>query len=59
MERHGFSVANMNYRLDDGGHVFEYRMTLKTFDKKNLEELARDLRATAGVLEFRLSPSAD
>ena len=59
MERHGFSVANMNYRLDDGGHVFVYRMTLKTFDKKNLEELARDLRATAGVLEFRLSPSAD
>ncbi len=59
MERHGFSVANMNYRLDDGGNVFEYRMTLRTFDKKNLEELASDLRSTEGVLEFRLSPSAD
>jgi putative Mg2+ transporter-C (MgtC) family protein len=59
MERHGFSVANMNYRLEEGGHVFEYRMTLKTFDKRNLEQLASDLRTTAGVLEFRLSPSAD
>ncbi|MCW5696539.1 MAG: MgtC/SapB family protein [Bauldia sp.] len=56
---HGFSVANLNYRLADEGHVFEYRMTLRTGDRTNLGALARRMATLEDVLEFRLSPNGD
>jgi putative Mg2+ transporter-C (MgtC) family protein len=52
----GFSVANMSYRLEEGGGVFEYRMMLRTLDKTRLQGLAVDLRTVEGVLEFRIAP---
>jgi putative Mg2+ transporter-C (MgtC) family protein len=55
----GFSVANMSYRLEEGGGVFEYRMVLRTLEKKNIEQLAVDLRRVEGVLEFRIAPNGD
>ena len=55
----GFSVANMSYRLEEGGGVFEYRMVLRTLDKANIEQLAVDLRTVDGVLEFRIAPNGD
>jgi putative Mg2+ transporter-C (MgtC) family protein len=55
----GFSVANMSYRLEEGGGVFEYRMVLRTLEQKNIEQLAVDLRAVEGVLEFRIAPNGD
>jgi hypothetical protein len=30
-----FAVANMNYRLDDNGRVFEYHMTIASHDPAN------------------------
>jgi len=57
LEQRGFSLANMSYRLEEGGKIFEYRMTLRTFDRKNLERLAIDLRTLPNVLDFRISPS--
>jgi putative Mg2+ transporter-C (MgtC) family protein len=57
LEGHGFSIANMSYRLEEGGKIFEYRMMLRTLDKRNLEQLAIDLRALPGVMDFRISPS--
>jgi putative Mg2+ transporter-C (MgtC) family protein len=57
LEGHGFSVANMSYRLEEGGKIFEYRMTLRTLDKHNLERLAVALRSLEGVLDFRIAPS--
>lgn len=55
----GFSVANMSYRLEEGGGVFEYRMMLRTLDKRDLQRLAIDLREVEGVLEFRIAPNGD
>ena len=56
---HGFSIANMSYRLIDDGAAFEYRMTIRTIDKSNAERLAANLRARPGLLEFRISPAGD
>jgi putative Mg2+ transporter-C (MgtC) family protein len=56
---HGFSVANMAYRLDEGGKVFEYRMSIRTIDKDNIGRLVEDYRKRDDVLEFRISPTGD
>jgi putative Mg2+ transporter-C (MgtC) family protein len=59
MSDHGFSVANINYRMEDGGKTFEYRMTIQTIEKDALERLAVTLREKKDVLEFRISPAGD
>ena len=59
MHEHGFSVANINYRMEDGGKAFEYRMTIQTIEKNALERLAVTLREKKDVLEFRISPAGD
>jgi putative Mg2+ transporter-C (MgtC) family protein len=59
MKDHGFSVANINYRMEDGGKTFEYRMTIQTTQKNALERLAVALREKDDVLEFRISPAGD
>jgi putative Mg2+ transporter-C (MgtC) family protein len=59
MEQHRFSVANMSYRMEDGGKTFEYRMTIQTTEKNALERLAAALREKKDVLEFRISPAGD
>ena len=59
MKDHGFSVANINYRMEDGGKAFEYRMTIQTIEKDALERLAVTLRGRKEVLEFRISPAGD
>lgn len=57
--QYGFSIANMSYRLTDAGATFEYRMTIRTVDKRNIERFAADLRARPDLLEFRISPTGD
>jgi putative Mg2+ transporter-C (MgtC) family protein len=59
ISEHGFSVANMSYRLDDGGKVFEYRMSIRTIDQRNITRLVEDYRKREDVLEFRVSPTGD
>jgi putative Mg2+ transporter-C (MgtC) family protein len=59
MKDHSFSVANINYRMEDGGKTFEYRMTIQTTQKNALERLAVALREKEEVLEFRISPAGD
>jgi putative Mg2+ transporter-C (MgtC) family protein len=56
---HGFSVANMSYRLDDGGKTFEYRMSIRTVDQANIRRLVEDYRKREDILEFRISPTGD
>jgi putative Mg2+ transporter-C (MgtC) family protein len=55
----GFSVANLNYRLIDGGVRFEYRMTLRTRDPRNAGALSEELKQIDSVSEFRISPAGD
>ena len=59
MAEHGFSIASMSYRLNAGGTLFEYRMTMSTLDKTSVERLAARLQTMGNVTEFRLSPSSD
>jgi putative Mg2+ transporter-C (MgtC) family protein len=59
LSQHGFSIANMAYRIVEGGQFFEYRMVLRTTDPTSTARLADTLRALDLVREFRLSPTGD
>jgi putative Mg2+ transporter-C (MgtC) family protein len=55
----GFSVSNLNYRLDRTSDFFEYRMIIRTIDVKNWRILTERLAQYENVREFRLSPTGD
>ena len=59
LAKHGFSIANMAYRVNDGGQFFEYRMILRTIDPANTSRLADALRKLDVVREFRISPTGE
>lgn len=59
MGSHGFTIANLSYRLTESGKVFEYKMTIRTRDRKAAEALSRHLRDIPEVVEFRISPTGD
>jgi putative Mg2+ transporter-C (MgtC) family protein len=56
---HGFSIANITYRLREDGDQFEYRMVLRTLDTRNLRELSTELNALAAVKAFQITPTGD
>ena len=57
--RHGFSVANLNYRLIGEGGQFEYRMVMRTLKSDNVRTLSEALNADRAVVEYRISPASD
>jgi putative Mg2+ transporter-C (MgtC) family protein len=57
--KHGFSIANLSSRLSEGGKQFEYRMVIRSQDRKNAEALSAHLRGLPEVIEFRISPTGD
>jgi putative Mg2+ transporter-C (MgtC) family protein len=59
IEQQGFSIANMSYRLVREAGFFEYRMMIRTGDKRAIEQLAGELRSRDDLIEFRISPSGD
>ena len=59
MGEHGFTVANLSYRLSGDARFFEYGMVLKTRDRRNAEALAQHLCRLPEVLEFRIAPTGD
>jgi putative Mg2+ transporter-C (MgtC) family protein len=56
---HGFSIANLSYRLSGDGRLFEYGMVIKTRDRRNAEALSEHLCRLPEVLEFRIAPTGD
>lgn len=56
---HGFTIANLSSRLTEGGEHFEYRMIIKSRDRRNAERLSQHLRSLAEVIEFRIAPTGD
>lgn len=56
---HGFSIANLSYRLADDGKIFEYRMVIRSRDRRNAERLSQHLRNLPEVKEFRIAPIGD
>jgi putative Mg2+ transporter-C (MgtC) family protein len=59
LKEHRFSVANFNYRLDRADGFFEYRMVIRTLDKRGTEHLAQTLASRSDLVEFRISPTGD
>jgi len=56
---HGFTVANLSSRLSENGQQFEYRMTIKSRDRRNADALSLYLRGRPEVVEFRITPTGD
>jgi putative Mg2+ transporter-C (MgtC) family protein len=56
---HGFSIANLNYRLSGEGTHLEYRMVIRTLDQKNVSTLSEALNRNPTVVDYRISPTGD
>jgi putative Mg2+ transporter-C (MgtC) family protein len=59
LAQHGFTVANMSYRITRDGPCFEYRMVIRTTNPHNTAHLAAALRKLELVREFRISLMGD
>jgi putative Mg2+ transporter-C (MgtC) family protein len=59
LQQHGFTVANMSYRLSDDDAAFEYRMVIRTVHRDRLARLADSLRRMKAVRGFKISPTGD
>jgi putative Mg2+ transporter-C (MgtC) family protein len=57
--RYGFTIANLSHRLGDEGKFFEYRMVIRSRDRRNAEKLSQHLRSLPQVIEFRIAPMGD
>jgi putative Mg2+ transporter-C (MgtC) family protein len=57
--QHGFTIANLSYRLDRVDDFFEYRMVICTDRKDNARRLSETLSGLHDVKEFRLSSQVD
>lgn len=57
--RHGFTIANLNYRLDVQDDFFEYRMVIRSHNANSAQELIETLKQVPTIREFRLSPTGD
>ena len=55
----GFSVANISYRLLEKGEQLEYRMTVRTMDRGNIEKLSKTLLGSTSIVEFNISMAGD
>jgi putative Mg2+ transporter-C (MgtC) family protein len=56
--RHGFSIANLSHHMASDG-AFEYRMVIRSRDRRNASELSQHLRGRLDVKEFRIAPTGD
>ncbi|MCL2790616.1 MAG: MgtC/SapB family protein [Desulfobulbus sp.] len=56
LTEHGFTVANMSYRISDDGRLFEYIMTIGTIDHDKIASLAETLRCRDNVQTFQIAP---
>jgi putative Mg2+ transporter-C (MgtC) family protein len=59
VQAHGFSLANLSYRLHGDAGQLEYRMVLRTMDAGNARSLADKLKVDPAVLDFRIAPTSD
>jgi putative Mg2+ transporter-C (MgtC) family protein len=59
LKRYGFTIANLNYRLDSDAGFFEYRLVVRTGSAANASALADMLDTLEIVKEFRVSPLGD
>ena len=55
LTNYGFALEGVSYRISDLGNLFEYRMTIRTSDPKNLTRLAEYLSKDTAVKYFEVS----
>lgn len=56
---HGFSIANLNFRLSAEEGFFEYRMVIRSTNAAAAGRLSAALAGLDNVREFRVSPMGD
>ena len=56
VEQHGFSLANLSYRLEAEGRVRRNTMVLRSLHRSRASELAQTLDQNEAVLEYRIAP---
>jgi hypothetical protein len=49
----------MSYRLMEKGEQLEYRMTVRTMDRGNIEKLSKTLLGLSSIVEFNISMVGD
>jgi putative Mg2+ transporter-C (MgtC) family protein len=59
VERHGFSIANLSYRLDREEQTRRYTMVIRSADRSGAGRLAETLERTEAVVDFRIAPAGD
>ena len=59
IKAHDISPAAPSYQLSDEGKIFEYEMTIRTQDARNLHYLSETLSKMDEVKEFRIIPTGD
>ena len=59
VERHGFSIANLSYRLDREEQTRRYTMVIRSADRSGAGRLAQTLESTETVVDFRIAPAGD
>ena len=57
--RHGFSIANLSYRLDREEQTRRYTMVIRSADRASAGRLAETLEQTQAVVDFRIAPAGD
>jgi putative Mg2+ transporter-C (MgtC) family protein len=56
VEQHGFSLANLSYRLEAEGRVRRNTMVLRSLHRSRVSQLAQTLDQNEAVLEYRIAP---
>jgi putative Mg2+ transporter-C (MgtC) family protein len=56
---HGFSIANLSYRMHREKDYFEYRMVIWTHDQRDTKRLTEALSKLDTVTEFSIAPTGD
>ena len=59
LTEHGFTIANLNYRMDATENFFEYRMVIRSQRATDARRLTDTLGALDSVREFRIYPTGD
>jgi putative Mg2+ transporter-C (MgtC) family protein len=59
LNQHGFTIANISYRVSDDAKSFEYRMVMRTSHPERFAALSRFLREHDRIRTFRISPTGD
>ena len=59
LAEHGFTIANLHYRMDAAENFFEYRMVIRSLHAGDARRLTDTLERLESVREFRIYPTGE